>query len=55
MRIRIFADIEIPEYDIEEERPAGPPKSWNWKHILNLGQDEQITVFGAEIQEDEKA
>ena len=49
MRIRIFADIELPDFDIES--PEGPPKSWNWHHILGLGTDEKIWIYGAEQQE----
>ena len=50
MRIRIFADIEIPEYDDIENRPSGDPKRWGWHRILNLGRDETITVFEAKEQ-----
>lgn len=49
MRIRIFADIELPDFDTEA--PEGLPKTWDWHHILNLGPQEQIWIYGAERQE----
>lgn len=46
MRIRLFCDIEVPD----QEGPMGDPKDWNWHRFLNLGKNEQIWVFGAEVQ-----
>lgn len=52
MRIRLFCDIDIPDFDEADVVPNGLPKNWDWHNILNLRTTERIWVFGAEIQID---
>lgn len=52
MRIRLFCDIDIPDFDDQGHAPEGHPKDWDWKEILSLLGNEKIWVYGAEIQHD---